>query len=112
MSVYVKNLTINQGVDFSQPFTIEDAYSRPLNLVGYGGSSYIRKHSNSNKVISGFGISFTDRSAGMISLSLGSTITSNITEGKYVYDVLLVSDIGFKTIVIEGSVLVRSGIST
>lgn len=113
-SVYVNNITINVGEDFSQDLTIsaDKPVAGVLNLVGYAGSAMIRKHADSSKVVAGFGVSFVDRSSGVIRLSIGSSITSGLKEGRYVYDVVLVNTAGLKNMIVEGMVLVRTGITT
>jgi hypothetical protein len=111
MAVYVNNIVIDQGVDFSQSLTVEASTGQILNLTGYAGSSYIRKHAESKNVVAGFGISFANRAKGRVVLSLGSSITSQLKEGRYVYDLILSNTAGLKTVVAEGMVLVRSGIT-
>ena len=59
-----------------------------------------------------FIVSFTDRTNGMIQISLASSITNQIKPGRYLYDILMTDNAGFKKIVTEGSVSVRPGIST
>jgi hypothetical protein len=112
MSVYVNNLSINCGENFTQSLTIQDSDGTALDLTGYGGSSYIRKHPESSTVVASFGVNFTDRNNGIIELSLPSASIINVKEGRYVYDVLLTKPSGLKLIVVEGSVLLRAGIST
>ena len=112
MSVYVNNITINAGETFSLPLTLTNTDGLALNLTGYGISSYIRKHPESSVVVAGFGVSFTDRTAGEINISLASTITETISEGRYVYDMMAISGAGIKSIVLEGNVLVRAGMTT
>jgi hypothetical protein len=112
MTVYVRNFIINQGSDFSQSLNIETTEDIPISLSGYGISSYIRKHSESKNIVAGFGISFSNPSAGKLTLSLGSTITTNIKEGRYVYDVVFKNNVtGKKSIIMEGMIFVRSGIT-
>jgi hypothetical protein len=113
MAVYVNNIVINAGEYFSQPLTIIDSGgSSPVNLTGYAASSAIRKHPESSIKSADFTVDITSATKGKITLSLASTITSTIKEGRYVYDVLLISDANFKSIAVEGSVLVRSGITS
>jgi len=112
MTVYVRNFVINQGVDFSQNLNIESIGNSPTNISGYAASSYIRKHPESKNIVAGFGISFSNPSTGELKLSLGSTITANIKEGRYVYDVVLKNNsTGKKTMIMEGMIFVRSGIT-
>ena len=112
MTVYVRNFVINQGVDFSQSLNLESTEDAPVSITGYAASSYIRKHPESKNIIAGFGISFSNPSAGELTLSLGSTITSNIKEGRYVYDVVLKNNsTNKKSVIMEGMIFVRSGIT-
>ena len=112
MTVYVRNFVINQGVDFSQNLNFESTSDLPIVLSGYAASSYIRKHPESRNIVAGFGISFSNPSAGELTLSLGTTITTNIKEGRYVYDVVLKNNTtGKKSVIMEGMIFVRSGIT-
>jgi len=113
MAVYVNNIVINAGETFSHPLTIIDSGgSNPVNLTGYAVSSMIRKHAESTTKTADFTVEITSASKGRITLSLGSSITSTIKEGRYVYDVLLKDTANLKSIVVEGMVLVRTGISS
>lgn len=112
MTVYVRNFVINQGVDFSQSLNLQSSDDSPISISGYAASSYIRKHPESKNIVAGFGISFSNPAAGELTLSLGSTITSNIKEGRYVYDVVLKNNsTNKKSVIMEGMIFVRSGIT-
>jgi len=109
---YVSNLIIDKGTDFSQKIYIKSYNNLPINLVGYAASSSIRKHPDSINKTADFIVSFTDRTKGMIQISLASSITNQIKPGRYLYDILMTDNAGLKKIVTEGSVSVRPGIST
>ena len=112
MVVYVNNLHINCGENFSQELTILGSDGSTVNLTGYAGSSHMRKHAESSVVVAGFGISFFNRNEGIIKLLLSKEVTSGLKEGRYVYDVLLTTNTNRKILVVEGTVLVRAGITT
>lgn len=112
MTVYVNNITINTGEYFSRDFYLDNIDGTPLNLVGYAGSSYIRKHPESLNPTAKFNVGFIDRANGRIRVSLASTITAEIKPGRYVYDVLFTDNTTKKSIVIEGNVLATEDIST
>lgn len=112
MSVYVNNIVIDAGEDFSQELSLEDALDAVINLTGYAASSYIRKHPESSNVVAGFGVSIFNPTRGQLRLSLGSSISTTIPEGRYVYDVLVTTASGIKNIVVEGMVTVRAGITS
>ena len=111
MSVYVRNLVIGAGATFSETLEIIQTGGSPVNLVGFGASSFMRKTPESSSFV-GFGISFTDRPNGKIRISMASTVTSTLKPGRYVYDLMLIRPNSTKTIGVEGDVLVRGGIST
>lgn len=110
MAVYVNNLTINAGTDFTQTFDLYDNQGNPINLANYSALSKLRKHAGSSTSVS-FTVSFVDRSKGKIKLFIPSWITSNLKTGKYVYDVLLTKPTGSKSIIIEGTINARGSIS-
>lgn len=111
MSVRVVNLVIPQGADYQNSFLLENSNNTPLNLTGYSGICQLKKHSSSRTNV-GIAVSFPNPMLGEIKISLASTISSNIKSGKYVYDVLLTSNLGIKTRVVEGIVTVTAGVST
>ena len=111
MAVYVRNLVINTDEDFSENFELSELGGLPTNLTGFAGTSHMRKTPESSSHI-GFGVSFTDRVNGEIRISMASTVTSTLKPGRYVYDLMLIRPNTQKLIALEGTVLVRSGIST
>lgn len=110
MSASPLNLTIEQGTDFEIKLTVRNKDNSPLNLLSYTASSSLKKHYKST-TSHPFTITFLDRINGRISLSMGSTTTSALSEGRYVYDVLLTSPNTVKTRVVQGTVLVSPGVS-
>jgi|TARA_B100001094_G_scaffold320652_1_gene367196 hypothetical protein len=113
MSVYVNNIVINSGESFTLPLTVLDsAGDTPLNLTGYAVTSMMRKHAESTTKTTQFVVGITSAVEGAVTLSLASTTTSTIKSGRYVYDVLLTADDDTKSIAVEGSALVRLGISS
>lgn len=115
MSVYVRNLVINASADFSETLELtKSGDDTPVNLTGFGGMSHLRKTPESSTYV-GFGVSFgssADREMGKIVISMGRSDTSTLKSGRYVYDLLLIRPNSGKTIAVEGTVLVRGGIST
>jgi hypothetical protein len=111
MTVYVSNIIIDAGSDFSQTFNLENIANSPLNLTGYTGSCLMKKHPASLTTTASFTVSFPDRMAGQVKLSLGSSITSTLKPGRYCYDILL-NDGSTKSRIVEGSAIVTAGITT
>jgi hypothetical protein len=110
-AVYVNNLIINAGTNFSQIFTLESSDTNsPLNLTGYTVESQMRKYAGSSTAINFNASILSPQNSGRITISLSSLDTTNLKPGRYVYDVV-VSIGSTKTRVIEGMVLVRDGVT-
>jgi hypothetical protein len=58
-----------------------------------------------------FIVSFVDRINGEISISMGRSDTSSITEGRYVYDITLTSPTNIRTRVVQGNIIVSPGVT-
>ena len=69
----------------------------------------MRKWSGSTGVTT-FTSSVVNSQTGQIRISLGSSITSSLKPGRYVYDVLLTNN-SSTTRVVEGMALVREGVT-
>lgn len=109
-AVYISNLSVNVGATFDQSFTLADASSdSALDLTGYAHSAALRKHFLAT-TSTPFQTTVTDAAGGVISVSMGSTLTSTLKPGRYVYD-LVIETGGTKTRVVEGTVLVRGGVT-
>ena len=112
MTVFVKNLIINAGEDFTENLDIFSADGSGLvDLTDFTAQSQLRKHPDSTKFV-GIAVSITNPTQGRINISIADTITAAIKPGRHVYDILLTRPSGGKLIGVEGTVLVRAGIST
>jgi hypothetical protein len=104
------NLVIEAKADFEATFTVTGANNVALDLTGYSAEAKIKKNHTSSS-FNNFGVSFLDRPAGKLKLSLSSFATSLLKPGRYMYDILITSPGGVKTRVVEGQVTVTPGIS-
>ena len=111
MSVYVRNLVINAGEDFSEDMDLIKTSGLPVNISGFTAVSHLRKSPNSS-TYTGIAVSFRDPTTGKITVSIANTISAYIKPGRHVYDIMLLRPNGTKTIAVEGTALVRPGIST
>lgn len=98
------SLVIDQGSTFSTDLTLTDENGDPLNLAGYSANSQIRRWYTSSNVAATFTTSINVAS-GVVTLSLTANQTSNLTYGRYVYDVEINSGAEVSRIV-EGIVTV------
>ena len=111
-AVYVNNLVINAGSDFSQSFTLAGNDSNSaLNLTNYAINAQLRKWSGSSTSVS-FASSITNPATlGQFYLTLLPEQTASIKPGRYVYDVVITDSFAVKTRVVEGTVLIREGVT-
>ena len=111
MAVYVSNLTVNTGTTFSQIFTLESADTNSAtDLTGFTASAQMRKHPGSSSATN-FTTSIINATAGRIRVGLTTSQTSILKPGRFMYDVLVTDPSGEVTRVLEGSVLVREGVT-
>ena len=111
-AVYVNNLVVNAGSDFSQSFTLEGTNTNSaFNLTNYTVSSQMRKWAGSSNATTFTTSKIPPYTSGKILLSLTATQTQNLKPGRYVYDVVLEDEYNVKTRVIEGMVLVTEGVT-
>ena len=111
MAVYVSNIVIEQGFDFDTSFQLEDTRTNALlDLTGATTLGQIRKSSSSTNKIS-FASTVSSPENGLITVSLGSTITVKMKPGRYVYDVMQTASDGNKTRLIEGQLIVTPSVS-
>ena len=107
MAVFSTNLIIYKHTDFEQTFILEDSQSNSAkNLTGFTGTCKMQRTLNLGSLTS-FSLSFTNRLLGKVRISLTSTQTANIADGKYFYELMLTDTDGVVERVIEGVVIVK-----
>ena len=111
MSVYVSNLTVNTGTTFSQIFNLESTSSNAAtDLTGYSIQAQMRKHSDA-PTKTDFTATIVSPASGRIRVGLSTSVTRDLAPGRYMYDVLITDPVGEVTRVVEGSVMVRQGVT-
>ena len=111
---YAANLTIFGGANFSAAFTVVDTGNAAYNFTGWTGSAQLAKSVAVGATLGAqatFNVGFTSAYDGKFNLSLGSTETGNLKEGRYVYNVLVSSGTTIYSIA-NGNILVYAGISS
>ena len=110
-AVYVSNLVINAGSDFSQTFSlVESDDSGPLNLNGFTVAAQFRKHAGSSSKHD-FTTNVLNATSGELLISLSASASNVPKPGRYVYDIVITNAASEKTRVVEGSVLLREGVT-
>ena len=110
MSNPVLNIVISQGFDFEETFQSTEANGTASNLAGFTASSVLKKHSGSSSSTP-FSVTITGNT-GTVAIAMTSGKTVDLTPGRYVYDVRLVSSSGKVSRLVEGMALVTPGITT
>lgn len=111
-AVYVNNLVVNSGADFSQSFTLEGTDTNSsFNLTGYTVEAQMRKWAGSSNAISFTTSIETPLTSGIILISLTSAQTTNLKPGRYVYDIVIIDRFDIRNRIIEGMVLVTEGVT-
>jgi len=101
----VTNVVIEKGMSFSLQFDISNDDGTDYSLSGFTTAyATIRKHAKST-IKEDFQTSFT--SAGVISITLDTTQTSNLEVGRNYFDVVLATSTGTKEKFIRGSAIVE-----
>ena len=107
MAVFSTNLIIYKHTDFEQTFVLEDGQTNSAkDLTGFTGTCRMQRTLNLGSLTS-FTVSFTNRLLGKVRISLTSTQTANIADGKYFYELNLTDSNGVVERVIEGQVIVK-----
>ena len=94
---YGLNLTIYGGSDFTANLNVKTISSGNFDLTDYSGSAAMSKSvavGATLGITTSFTVGFTSAFDGQMKLSLGSTSTRNLNEGRYVYDVLIKEEVG------------------
>jgi len=110
MAVPEVNLTIEKGTDFDAIFTVTNSDGSVFSLNNYSATSKIRKYPAAPTAKS-FTTTITV-ATGEIKISMGSTVTSDLTEGRNYYDVIIThSGTGKVQKVFEGTAIVSNTVS-
>ena len=95
------NLIIDQGSDYAVTFDLTDSSGAVFDLTNYTGRASMRK-SPFSTTSKDFTVTVTNATSGSLTLSMTSSYTENITAGRYLYDVEIVSSSNTVTRVAQG----------
>ena len=117
---YAANLALYTGTDFKTTFNVVDTSDVAFDFQGltttsvWSGSAQMQKSAGvaATTVAAGtFTVGFTSSRGGVIDISMGSTSTTSLSEGRYEYNVLVSSGSTIYNIV-NGNILVYTGIAS
>ena len=117
---YAANLALYTGADFKTTFNVVDTSDVAFDFQGltttsvWTGSAQMQKSAGvaATTVAAGtFTVGFTSAGGGIFDISMGSTSTTSLSEGRYEYNVLVSSGASIYNIV-NGNILVYTGIAS
>ena len=117
---YAANLALYSGADFKTIFNVVDTSDVAFDFQGltttsvWTGSAQMQKSAGigATTIPSGtFTVGFTSAGGGIFEISLGSTATTSLSEGRYEYNVLVSSGASIYNIQ-NGNILVHAGIAS
>jgi hypothetical protein len=106
-----KNLTLDQGADYSVRLEISTSNGSPLDVETYNVKSQMRHSYYSANAVAEFSSTKEDSANGIIILSLTNEQTTLISPGRYYYDVIIKNQSNVITRVLEGSMSVLPSVT-
>ena len=102
------NFTLQRRSDHSIPLLFKDGNDTAINLTGFTVEAQVWEETRTTKYAD-FSVTYTNRTAGSISISLTDTQTATFTPNELKYDVLLTDPSGSKEYYLEGTIYVSEG---
>ena len=105
------NFTLQRRSDHNIPLLFKDGNNTAIDLTGFTVEAQVWEETRTTKYAD-FSVTYTDRSAGSVSISLTDTQTATFTPNILKYDVLLTDPSGSKEYYLEGIIYVSEGYTT
>ena len=105
------NMTVQRRSDHKIKLVFKDSNNAAINLTGYTVAAQVGDEPRSNKYADWI-ITYTNRAAGTVHISLTDTQTADFTPEVLKYDVVLTDGNGLKEYYLEGTIFVSEGYST
>ena len=102
------NFTLQRRSDHSIPLLFKDSNNTAINLTGFTVEAQVWEETRTTKYAD-FSVTYTDRAAGSVSISLTDTQTATFTPDVLKYDVLLTAPSGTKEYYLEGNIFISEG---
>jgi len=97
------NLVMNQGETFSNQVLLQDEFGNNYDVSGYTCIASMRKYYGSANVAS----FSTAISNGQCTISMTAAQTANVSDGRWVYDIDIISASNTVTRIVEGIITVK-----
>ena len=103
-----KNFTVQHRADFPLRLTFKDSTGSAINLTGFTVAAQVYDDPRTTKYAD-FIVTYTNRTGGIVDISLSDTDTANFTPDILKYDVLLTDGSGNKEYYLEGTLFISEG---
>ncbi len=103
------NITINQNADFRRAFQVKED-SVIVDITNYTFSGRLKSSFNDDSYVD-FTTAIDNAAAGTFSISLSDTQTADMSPGTWVYDIIMTTDVGVKTRLIQGNAFLKQGVT-
>ena len=100
------DLFIDQGADFSIIITLKNPDGTTINVAGYTFKSLLRTSYYTANATANITVAATDNANGIVTMSMNADTSANVTAGRYVYDVKMVSSANVTSRALEGFITV------
>lgn len=105
------NFTLQRRSDHAIPLIFKDSNNTAINLTGFTVFAQVWEETRTTKYAD-FSVTYTDRAAGSVSITLTDTQTATFTPDILKYDVLLQNPAGLKEYYLEGTIFMSQGYTT
>ncbi len=105
------NFTLQRRSDHTIPLVFKDGNDNAINLTGFTVAAQVWEETRTTK-FADFSVSYTDRVAGSVSITLTDTQTATFTPEILKYDVLLIDAGGNREYYLEGTIFMSEGYTT
>ena len=102
------NFTVQRRSDHTIPLLFKDGNNNAINLTGFTVVAQVWEETRTTKYAD-FSVTYTDRTAGSVSITLTDVQTATFTPEVLKYDVLIVDGSGNKEYYLEGTLFVSEG---
>ena len=102
------NVTVQRRADYSVLLQFKDSTGTVIDLTGYTIAAQVWDKARTTKCAD-FGVTYTDRVNGQVTISLTDEQTAAFTASELYYDVLVTDTAGIKSYYLEGILFISEG---
>ena len=104
----IYNFTLQRRSDHTIPLIFKDSNNNAINLTGFTVAAQVWEETRTTKYAD-WTVAYTDRSSGIVDISLTDTQTATFSPSILFYDVLLTEPGGLKNYYLEGKLFISEG---